>query len=57
MPIEEPSAAGMLEAINLSLSERPIEGQYVSMIYAIWDDNQRTAADRELRIAAPDSRP
>src|SRR5579863_48459 len=39
---EEPSAAGMLEAINLSLSERPIEGQYVSMIYAIWDDNQQT---------------
>jgi sigma-B regulation protein RsbU (phosphoserine phosphatase) len=38
---EEPSAAGMLEAINLSLSERPIEGQYVSMIYGIWDDNQR----------------
>ncbi len=38
---EEPSAAGMLEAINLSLSERPIEGRYVSMIYAIWDDNQR----------------
>ncbi len=38
---EEPSAAGMLEALNLSLSERPIEGQYVSMIYAIWDDNQR----------------
>src|SRR5580700_10585868 len=39
--VEEPSAAGMLEAINLSLSERPIEGQYVSMIYAIWDDNQQ----------------
>jgi sigma-B regulation protein RsbU (phosphoserine phosphatase) len=39
---EEPSAAGMLEVINLSLSERPIEGQYVSMIYAIWDDNQLT---------------
>ncbi len=38
---EEPSAAGMLEAINLSLSERPIEGQYVSMIYAIWDDAQQ----------------
>ncbi|MDR3748190.1 MAG: GAF domain-containing protein [Acidobacteriota bacterium] len=38
---EEPSAAGMLEAVNLSLSERPIEGQYVSMIYAIWDDDQR----------------
>jgi sigma-B regulation protein RsbU (phosphoserine phosphatase) len=39
---EEPSAAHMLEAINLSLSERTIEGQYVSMIYAIWDDNQLT---------------
>jgi len=38
---EEPSAAGMLEAINLSLAERPIDGQYVSMIYAIWDDSQR----------------
>ena len=38
---EEPGAAGMLEAINLSLSERPIEGQYVSMIYAVWDDNQQ----------------
>ena len=37
---EEPSAAGMLEAINLSLAERPIDGQYVSMIYAIWDDRQ-----------------
>ncbi len=32
----------MLEVINLSLAERPIEGQYVSMIYAIWDDNQQT---------------
>src|SRR5262249_35146532 len=40
--IEEPSAAGMLEAVNLSLSERPIEAQYISMIYAIWDDNQQT---------------
>jgi len=38
---EEPSAAGMLEAINLSLAERPIAAQYVSMIYAIWDDSQQ----------------
>ena len=44
--IEEPSAANMLEAINLSLAERPIEGQYVSMIYAIWHDN-----DRSLQVA------
>ena len=40
--VEEPSAAGMLEAINLSLAERPIEAQYVSMIFAIWNDTQRT---------------
>jgi len=31
----------MLEAINLSLAERPIEAQYVSIIYAVWDDNHR----------------
>src|SRR6516162_9761398 len=40
--VEEPSAAHMLEAINLSLAERPIDAQYVSMIYAIWNDNDRT---------------
>ncbi|MGD0932142.1 MAG: GAF domain-containing SpoIIE family protein phosphatase [Candidatus Korobacteraceae bacterium] len=44
--MEEPTAAGMLEALNLSLAERPIDGQYVSMIYAIWDDNQQ-----QLQIA------
>jgi phosphoserine phosphatase RsbU/P len=38
---EEPGAAHMLEAINLSLAERPIEAQYVSIIYAVWDDAQR----------------
>jgi sigma-B regulation protein RsbU (phosphoserine phosphatase) len=32
----------MLEAVNLSLAERPIDGQYVSMIYALWDDRNRT---------------
>jgi len=40
--LEEPSAAHMLEAINLSLAERPIEAQYVSMIYAIWNDSERS---------------
>ena len=44
--IEEPSPAHMLEAVNLSLAERPIEGQYVSMLYAVWNDN-----DRSLRVA------
>ena len=32
----------MLEGINLSLAERPIDGQYISMIYAVWDDVHRT---------------
>ena len=44
--IDEPSAAQMLEAVNLSLAERPIEAQYVSMIYAVWHDN-----DRKLQVA------
>jgi len=44
--LEEPGASAMLEGVNLSLSERPIDAQYVSMIYAIWDDQ-----DRKLHIA------
>jgi sigma-B regulation protein RsbU (phosphoserine phosphatase) len=40
--IEEPGSAAMLEGVNLSLAERPIDGQYVSMIYAIWNDHDRT---------------
>ncbi|HZD30046.1 MAG TPA: GAF domain-containing SpoIIE family protein phosphatase [Candidatus Angelobacter sp.] len=40
--LEEPSAAQMLEAVNLSLAERPIAGQYVSLIYAVWHDTERS---------------
>ena len=40
--LEEPSAAQMLEAVNLSLAERPIEAQYVTMLYAVWHDSDRT---------------
>jgi sigma-B regulation protein RsbU (phosphoserine phosphatase) len=36
----EPSPAEMLSAVNLSLGERPIEAQFVSIIYALWDDIQ-----------------
>jgi phosphoserine phosphatase RsbU/P len=43
---EEPGPSEMLSCINLSLAERPIEAQFVSIICAIWDDNQRI-----LRIA------
>jgi sigma-B regulation protein RsbU (phosphoserine phosphatase) len=31
----------MLSAINLSLAERRIEAQFVSLIYAVWDDEHR----------------
>ncbi|HWR35142.1 MAG TPA: SpoIIE family protein phosphatase [Clostridia bacterium] len=43
---EEPGPADMLSCINLSLAERPIAGQFVSLIYALWDDRERL-----LRIA------
>lgn len=37
----EPNPAAMLHAINTSLLERKIEPQFVSMIYAVWDDRRR----------------
>jgi phosphoserine phosphatase RsbU/P len=37
----EPSPAEMLSAVNLSLAERRIEAQFVSIIYAVWDDENR----------------
>ncbi|MGC1372274.1 MAG: SpoIIE family protein phosphatase [Candidatus Sulfotelmatobacter sp.] len=38
----EPAPGEMLSAVNLSLAERRIEAQYVSLIYAVWDDEHRT---------------
>ena len=38
----EPGPAEMLSAVNLSLAERRIEAQFVSLIYATWDDEDRT---------------
>ena len=43
---EELGAAEMLTAINRSLAERPIAAQFVSIIYALWNE-----ADMSLRIA------
>jgi sigma-B regulation protein RsbU (phosphoserine phosphatase) len=37
----EPAPAEMLSAVNFSLAERRIDGQYVSLIYGVWDDEQR----------------
>jgi len=38
----EPAPAEMLSAVNMSLAERRIEAQFVSLIYAVWDDEHRT---------------
>ncbi|MGO9126628.1 MAG: SpoIIE family protein phosphatase [Terriglobales bacterium] len=38
----EPAPAEMLSALNFSLGERRIEAQFVSLIYALWDDHSRT---------------
>lgn len=38
----EPSPSEMLSAVNLSLAERRVEAQFVSIIYAVWDDAHRT---------------
>ena len=37
----EPGPAEMLSAVNMSLAERRIEAQFVSLIYAVWDDEAR----------------
>ncbi len=36
----EPGPAEMLRAVNFSLGERRIDGQFVSLIYAVWDDQR-----------------
>src|SRR6204780_197752 len=38
----EPGPAEMLSAVNFSLGERRIDGQFVFLIYAVWDDRNRT---------------
>jgi len=38
----EPAPAEMLSAVNLSLAERRIEAQFVSIIYALWNDEDQT---------------
>jgi len=38
----EPAPAEMLAAVNYSLAERRIDGQFCSLIYSVWDDDSRT---------------
>lgn len=37
----EPSAAEMLATVNASLNERRIESQFVTLLYAVWDERER----------------
>jgi sigma-B regulation protein RsbU (phosphoserine phosphatase) len=43
---QEPSPAEMLAVLNDALQERKLESQYVTLLFALWDDEART-----LRIA------
>lgn len=49
----EPHPAQMLSAINLSLNERKIAAQYVSLIYAIWDDEARVMTVANSGVPRP----
>jgi len=49
----EPGPAEMLSAVNLSLAERPIEAQFVSLIYALWDDQHRTLSVANSGLPRP----
>src|ERR1700716_1506873 len=49
----EPGPVEMLSAVNMSLAERRIEAQFVSLIYAVWDDEQRTLAVANSGLPPP----
>lgn len=49
----EPRPAEMLTAVNSSLAERRIEAQFVSLIYALWDDEQRTLSMANSGLPRP----
>lgn len=39
---QKPSPAEMLAALNEQLQERKLDAQYVTMLFAIWNDNDKT---------------
>jgi sigma-B regulation protein RsbU (phosphoserine phosphatase) len=49
----EPGPAEMLSAVNLSLAERRIEAQFVSLIYAVWNDESRTLSVANSGLPRP----
>jgi phosphoserine phosphatase RsbU/P len=51
--VTEPSASEMMASINTSLNERPIDAQYISMIYAVWDDPQQRLTISNSGLPSP----
>jgi sigma-B regulation protein RsbU (phosphoserine phosphatase) len=49
----EPSPQEMLSAVNLSLTERPIEAQFVTLLYAVWDDRERSLSIANSGLPPP----
>ncbi len=49
----EPAPSEMLSAVNFSLAERRIEAQFVSIIYAVWNDDDRTLAVANSGLPRP----
>ena len=49
----EPYPAQMLAAINLSLNERKIEAQYVTLTYAVWDEEARVMTVANSGVPRP----
>jgi sigma-B regulation protein RsbU (phosphoserine phosphatase) len=50
---QEPGAAEMLKLVNRSLGARPIDAQFVSLAYAVWDDKARTMAVASSGLPRP----
>jgi sigma-B regulation protein RsbU (phosphoserine phosphatase) len=40
--LQRPEPARMLELLNDAMQERKLESQYVTMLFAVWDDENRT---------------
>jgi sigma-B regulation protein RsbU (phosphoserine phosphatase) len=51
--VAEPEPSEMLAAMNLSLRERPIHAQFLAMIFAVWDGEQRTMSIANSALPRP----
>ncbi len=50
---QKPEPAQMLALLNETLQERKLESQYVTMLFAIWDDESRTLSVANSGAAQP----